>query len=129
MKKFLFLAILAVLAILAISCNKDNESGKKRNAPPHAICEYETTSTTASFRFSIENAYGDETIKAKWRLNEPGEHEYHDVNATKVSKDLFTIEITGLSPNTWYLLEYGLGVSGSEPTTYNLQGFQTKPAE
>ena len=124
MKKFL---LLAVLAILAISCNKD-KSGK-RGDTPLAHCEWETTSTTASIRISVENAYGDETIKARWSLNNPQAMDYHDVNATKVSKDLFTIELTGLTPSTWYLLEYGLGVNGSEPATYNLEGFQTKPAE
>ena len=127
MKKFLLLAVLAVLAILAISCNKD-KSGK-RGTTPLAHCEWETTSTSALFRISIENAYGDETIKARWSLNQGGSYDYHDVNATKVSKDLFTIELTGLEPSTWYLLEYGLGVNGSEPTNYNLEGFQTQDPE
>ena len=126
MKKFLFLA---VLAIMAISCNKDGKSGNKRGDSPLAHCEVETTSTTALIRISVKNAYGDETIKARWSLNDPQAMDYHDVNATKVSKDLFTIELTGLSPSTWYLLEYGLGVNGSEPASYNLEGFQTKPAE
>ena len=120
---------MAVLAILAISCNKDGKSGNKRGDSPHASCEIETTSTTALIRISIENAYGDETIKARWSLNQGGSFDYHDVNATKVSKDLFTIELTGLEPSTWYLLEYGLGISGSEPTNYNLEGFQTKDPE
>ena len=127
MKKFLLLAAIAVLAILAISCNKDKSD--KRGTTPHASCEIETTSTTALIRISIENAYGDETIKARWSLNQGGSYDYHDVNATKVSKDLFTIELTGLEPSTWYLLEYGLGISGSEPTNYNIEGFQTKDPE
>jgi len=129
MKKFLFLAILAVLSIMAISCNKDGKSDNKRGDSPLAHCEVETTSTTALIRISVEHAYGDETIKARWSLNDPQALDYHDVNATKVSNDLFTIELTGLTPSTWYLLEYGLGVSGSEPASYNLEGFQTKPAE